>query len=300
MGVERVVILTCAMFADAPEDDDAALAEALRRRGIDVRFQVWDDPAPLRDAETVIVRSTWDYHLRHLAFNERIDAIAREHLLINDVEMIHWNIDKRYLLDVAEAGVPIVPTVMIVPCNPPDVGGIMRRNGWSAAVVKPSVGANSEDVTFVASLDDEDRAWDAAVNLQRRSNVLVQEFMPNVRTSGEHALIYIDGVFSHVVRKKPFDSLPPGEKVQTVRAEADDALRALGASALRFVEERFGTPAYARIDAVRDPHDRWRIMEVELIEPSLYLNATPDAADRLADAVVRRMRDASRGLCAGG
>jgi len=291
-------------FATAPADviglndtdrpfHEAACAAA----GVVLDHAVWSDPTvPWADYDLVVVRSTWDY-LDHLGtFGAWLDRVGRLGTLHNPAAVIGWNLDKRYLLDLAAAGVPVIPTRV---CH--DAAGVDEALGGLAGevVVKPAVSAGSRLTGRYAPGDG------AAADLAGRilddgRAVLVQPAVASVATAGEVSTILFDGVVSHSVRKGPLlalggglaggaytERLAPEELTPARRAVVRSTADAVG----RLVGARFGVGGpllYARIDVVTLDDGREVVLEVELAEPSLFLEAVPEAAGRFAAAVARR------------
>lgn len=267
------------------DDDEPLGLAALARAGVDVDVVDWDDPGvDWARFDRVAVRSTWDYPQRLDAFLAWLQAVEAVTRLANPVALMAWNIDKRYLVDLAADGVAVVPTTVLDPGREPDLGG-------EGFVVKPAIGAGSQDVAVYAPAERR-RAQAHVERLHARgATALVQPLLPAVATDGEWPLVFFAGRFSHAANKRvelpgegEDDLFAPETTAQHV---ADEAQLAVAETALAAIGARFGTPAYARVDLVRDG-DGYRVLEVELIEPSLFLpQAGPAAADRLAEALVR-------------
>lgn len=284
-----VLLATCSALPDGDEDGPA-LTAALRAAGADPRWVAWDDEHADWSVGVVVLRSTWDYHAALPRFLDWVDALPRVH---NRAEVVRWNTDKRYLGDLAAAGVPVVESAFAAP------GEQVTLPDADEVIVKPSVGAGSRGVgRFARARSDEALAHARALHDDGRT-VLVQPFLPGVDVAGETALLYVDGVFSHAIRKGPMltaDSAHPvggaslfvAENI-TARAPQPAELE-VGALALAVARDRFGgEQLYARVDLLPGP-DGPVVTELELTEPSLFLGHDPDgaAADRLAAAIVAR------------
>lgn len=240
-------------------DDEPLALAALDRVGVAVDVVVWDDTqVDWASYDRVVLRSTWDYVQRlpeFLRWLDEVDAVSR---LVNPLAMVRWNLDKRYLADLAEAGVPTTPTAFVAPGE---------AASWpdGRCVVKPAVGAGQV--------------------------VLVQPYVASVGTDGEWALVFLDGVLSHAAGKRvalpragEVEALHAAETVTAHVASADQV--EVARAAVHVVASRFSVPTYARVDLVRDDAGRSCVLEVELVEPSLFLPyADPGAADRLAAAL---------------
>jgi hypothetical protein len=253
----RIVLAGCAALPEG-DGDDAELVVALRRRGLHARWLSWDDPATL-EADLVILRATWDYIDR---LDEFLDWTTKVPNLANAPEVVVWNVDKRYLADLAEAGVPVIPSRFFAPGE-----GVTLPSG--ELVVKPAVGAGSVGAQRFSD-SDEARAHVAALHADGRT-ALVQPYDGRVE-DGETALVFLGGRQSHAFTKGPI--LPsPGS-----RPAFDDSGT--------YAEESL-TPAellYARVDLIGGPTDP-KLLELELVEPSLGWRQL-DAATRS-----RRQRD---------
>lgn len=283
-----VLLATC---ADLPSgDEDAALLDAaLRRRGIDPRWAVWDDPTVDWGAGLTVLRSTWDYTGRREQFLAWTRALPR---LVNPAEVVAWNSDKTYLRDLAGAGVPIVPTEWIEPGRP------VPLPVSGEFVLKPSVGAGSRGAgRFTPDRATAATAHAAALHDAGRV-VLLQPYLADVDLVGETALVYVDGRYSHAVTKgamlpesaaNPLD-LTAGElfvEERILPADASPAERGLGEQVVGYVRERFGDQLYCRVDLLPTA-DGPVVIELELTEPSLFLGRADGAADRLAGAIAAR------------
>ena len=291
-------------FATAPPaflghaDTDRPLHEAAcAEAGITLDHAVWSDPDVAWDAyDLVVVRSTWDY-LGHLeAFQVWLDGVGRLGTLHNPAEVIAWNLDKRYLLDLEGAGVPVIPTRI---CR--DLAEVDDALAGLAGevVVKPVVSAGSRLTGRFAPGDPEARALAAQV-LAGGTSVLVQPAVGSVAKVGEVSTLVFGGTISHTVRKGPLlalgGGLIGGTYTERLAPEPLDpgsgaVVEAASAATARVVEERFGVTEpllYARIDVVTLDDGTPVVLEVELAEPSFFLESAPEAAGRFADELVRR------------
>jgi glutathione synthase/RimK-type ligase-like ATP-grasp enzyme len=283
--VTRVLLATCAALPDGDEDG-AALSSALAGLGVQSRWCPWTSPVEWDDA-LVVIRSTWDYTDRRTEFLGWAHSVPR---LANSAQTLEWNSDKTYLRDLADAGIAITPTEWLTP------GLALEQFGYDEVVVKPSVGAGSRGAgRFRAAQAAAARKHVRALHDAGRT-VLLQPYLAGVDDTGEAALIYLDGVFSHAVTKAAM--LPP-DVVHGTDAAAlfvaeritartvSDAERAVADAALSVVTDRFGCPLYARVDLLPAPYGPV-VVEVEVIEPSLFLSHSPGAAKRFAAAIAAR------------
>lgn len=287
-------LVTCA-HVPALDPDDRALARELRSRGLCVSIELWNDPRVDWSASAFcLVRSTWDYHAHYPQFLAWIDAVAAVSEICNERTLLRWNAHKSYLRDLESHGVPIVPTAWAARGEPFDIATAARERGWREIVIKPALGAASHAVLRVRPSMDSLMAGQAHLEcLVREQEVLVQPYLDGVATYGERGLIFFDGRYSHAVVKKPFDTVLAIEDAREALVEATAGEIAAARRALEAVP---GRPLYARVDLLRDAHDRPAVNEVELIEPGLYLTAHPPAAAAFADAIERHIAETTRSV----
>jgi len=265
--------------------DDRSAFSAFSALGIDVVPTVWTEPLPER-LDGLVLRSTWDYHLRLADFLAWVGAVeARGLPLWNPADTVRWNVDKAYLLEVERRGVPILPTRHAVRGSGVALPALLREAGWERAVVKPSISGGAFE-TWRASATAEDAARFA--RQLEAMDCLVQPFAEELVATGEWSLLFFRGRYSHAVLKKPTAGdfrvqeefggvVQPAEAPPEVIAAATRALEAAGQETL-----------YARVDGVvRD--GRLELMELELVEPSLFLETSPGAAERFAAAVAEAL-----------
>ncbi len=283
----RIATVTCVTLPEV-DPDAPLLAEALRDHGATPSCLAWDDPdADFASQDLVVLRSTWNYHRDLAAFLAWVDRTSTQTNLANPAHVVHANARKIYLLDLERRGVAVVPTEIVRRGETRTLAEVSSSRGWSEVVVKPLVSCGSfQTERFTPPTYAEGEAFLASMASER--DVLVQAWMPAVDTSGERSLVWIDGELTHAVRKAP--RFAGGhESVSTAPVPiADDergfATRVLEASG--FARDLL----YARVDAVRDDDGALRLMELELIEPSLFLAQHPPALERFAKAIVRRAR----------
>lgn len=276
--------LTIADMGDYVSDDELAAA-LLRERGWRVDNVPWTVHADWSAYDLVIIRTTWDYHNQPARFLETVAEIARsETTLLNSFSLIRWNLDKRYLHDLALRDVPIVPTSFEECLSGREalVGHFLAYD-TEEIILKPLISANAGNTFRVPRAELESFLPGLQAVFGARP-YMAQPFMPSIRSEGEYSLIYFNGVFSHAILKTPANGdfrvqEEHGGLITAVSAE--ERLLAAGQRALDALDEQ---PLYARVDLVR--HDEeFLLMEYELIEPSLYLRMDPAAPARFADAL---------------
>jgi glutathione synthase/RimK-type ligase-like ATP-grasp enzyme len=286
--VKRVALAT---YESARElaPDDRPLVSALARIGIGAQPAVWSDTSlPWESYDAVVIRSCWDYHLRVAEFFSWLDRLELAGIRVwNPPDLVRWNADKRYLLDLARRGIPTIPTMIALRGRARDVEAIVHAEGWRRVVVKPAISASGYETHSLTSPFDAD-ARDTIARVATLSHVLVQPFVEEIPRDGELSFTFIDGRFSHATLKRARSGefrvqTEHGGSVENTTADAnliDQAARAL--SALDDV------PLYARVDGVVRDGDLL-LMELELIEPNVFLGARPGAVDDFAEAIRARV-----------
>lgn len=266
--------------------DDRALALRLRELGVDARPLVWNDPQQqLEETAAVLIRSCWDYHHHPREFLRWTQTLEEQGIRVhNPARTIRWNHDKAYLQQCDAAGLLIPATTWFESGTPASLAGLMRQREWSHAVVKPTVSATAWQ-TFLVSRDEAVEFQPAFEALLRAGSAMVQRFIPEVRERGEWSFVFFERQFSHAVLKRPgpgdfrvqkefggvvdWEAKPPADLISQAEAALDMAE---------------GPLLFARVDGV-EVQDRLCLMELELIEPALFLQA-PQATERFARAIV--------------
>jgi glutathione synthase/RimK-type ligase-like ATP-grasp enzyme len=262
------------------DPDDELLVGPLRERGIRAEAAAWDDPAvDWASYDLAVIRSTWNYHTRRdefLAWTRRVPRLA------NPAGAVEWNTDKRYLRELAAAGVRTVPTEWVEP----------GADAWAATtdniVVKPSVSAGGIDTGRYGPGERDLAAAHVRRLVANGRTVMVQPYLTAVDTAGETALVYVRGTFSHAIRKGALLTGPDTgveglyrEEEITPREPSDAELALAG----RVLDAVPFDVLYARVDLIPDAEGDPVLLELELTEPSLFLGHAEGAADRLAEAI---------------
>lgn len=291
-GVPDVLLASCAA-ATGKDEDEPLLVAALAAEDLTASAADWADPAvDWAAAATVVVRSAWDYAPRReefLAWARRVEAVTRLH---NPAAVLAWNTDKRYLRELAGAGVPVVPTAWAE--EPGDVGPALQR--WPGdVVVKPVVSAGARDTARFAPADRDAARAAAERILAGGRAVMVQPYLERLDAEGETGLVYVDGAVSHAFGKGAL--LAGGALGEGLYAEEEISARTatptqrdVGDRVLAWVADRTGErPLYCRVDLVPGADGAPQVIEVELTEPSLFLTTDDGAADRFAAAISARL-----------
>jgi len=265
--------------------DDALAIAPLKQFNIDVTPAIWNDPnVNWKQFDAVIVRSCWDYHRQPRPFRQWLDQLqAQQVTLWNPAEIIRWNMHKKYLQELAAKGVVIPPTIWLEAESSANLFSLLNENRFAQAVIKPMISATAHQTYRTAPATA--RADQARLDeILRYSGAMIQKFVDEITTTGEWSLIFFAGKFSHAVLKRApagdfrvqsdfggtyHQHLPPPELIK--QAEA----------ILHLIEQPL---LYARVDGV-DRNGQLVLMELELIEPCLFLNVDAAAPRRLAEAI---------------
>jgi O-ureido-D-serine cyclo-ligase len=291
------IALVSARAAHNLDYDQAPLEHALRDAGAQVHITDWDDPAVDWQAfDAAVLRSTWDYTTRLDEFLAWLARAAARTRLVNSEPVVRWNVDKHYLLDLAKAGAPIIPSRFVEPGQNPSTGveNMLSMTEAAEIVVKPAVGAGSKDAqrhpraNVQAMQDHVQRLIDAG------HSAMLQPYLASVDERGETALLFYNGQFSHAIRKGPM--LRPGtEEEAGLFVKEDITPREPSAAELRTAERvlaatPYGMPLYARVDLLTNDDGTPTLLELELTEPSMFFAQAPGSAARFAAAIMALLR----------
>ncbi|MEU1051889.1 hypothetical protein [Streptomyces sp. NPDC005876] len=288
----RIALVTCRPGERVAEDRDLpVLVRALGEAGAEASAVAWDDPGvDWAGFDLALIRSTWDYSWRVGEFTAWAERCGKATRLLNPAGVVRWNADKRYLGDLAEAGVPVVPTRYAAPG---EVADLPEDHEY---VIKPASGAGARFAARYAP-GERDRARRHVERMHAEGfTAMVQPYLRAVDTAGERAVQYFGGRLLHASRKGAV--LAPGtayderkvahpglEPWTPTRAELAVAERALAA-----VPARAGELLYARVDLVDGEDGRPRVMELELVEPNLFLFLHPGSLPEVVAAVLAASR----------
>jgi len=287
-----VALATCTQLPE-PDADMEPLLAALRGAGLRVEALPWDAPdADFASARLTLLRSTWNYPERPSEFLAWVDRVARVTTLHNPPEVVRWNAHKSYLLDLKSRGVPVAPTHLVRRGDLEPLAHVMAARGWREVVVKPAVSAGSRGTLRVGPGPSSGERGEAHLRaLAAREDALVQPYLSSVEGPGERAIVWIDGAPTHAVRKSPRFSADAESVSAAVPIAADEA--ALARQAVAAAPGPTAPLLYARVDVARGDDGAPVVMELELIEPSLFFLQSPAALDRYVTAVLRRLEAVS-------
>jgi glutathione synthase/RimK-type ligase-like ATP-grasp enzyme len=288
------IALVSARVARSVDEDFRPLEQALISAGADVSCVDWDDPsADWSGFDLAVLRATWDYTLRLEEFMAWARTASSHTQLVNPLPYLQWNCDKHYMSDLAGSGVPVIPGHFIEPGTrfgeraEEFIAGLTTREG----VVKPAVGAGSRDAQRHDCANIDAIREHAQRLADSGRSALIQPYLASVDERGETALIFYAGQLSHAICKGPLlkrggaaeQGLFARETI-TPRVPSEDEKR-VAQRALAAIP--FGMPLYARVDLIEDAQGAPQVLELELIEPSMFFAHAPAAAARFADVLVK-------------
>lgn len=259
-------------------------AQALIDAGADVEPVSWTAAGELAGFDLVLPLVAWGYHLRYdqwLAFLDRVEAAGVP--MLNPPALLRWSGDKAYLAELADSGVPTVPTLAVESCCDADLEEARRRFRSEWLVVKPPISASASGTHRLGANDDLPAD-------SRGLPMIIQPLIEEIGRTGEFSLMLFDGQFSHAVVKRPAAGdfrVQPHLGGLTLPAKAPPGAERLARQALAAAPAR---PTYARVDIVPDDEGVLRIMELELIEPALFLDHAPDGGAAFTQAILSAAR----------
>ncbi len=274
----RIALATCETLPDLFTDDQM-LAEALRRRGAEAFPLVWSSEAAATETpDLCVIRNTWDYYLHPEAFLAWAEAMASRSVLLNPIALLRWNHHKGYLLELAAKRLPVVPTILAKHGRDMNVAALSAAAAWGDVVVKPAISAGAYRT---GRYRGEDPA--AQIHLQgllQEGDALLQPYLSSVETYGERSFLFIGGELTHAVKRtqaltegvgieRTMERVIPTEEERRIACEVMAALPV--------------APTYGRVDLAPDAQGRPLVMEVEVMEPRLFLQECPEALEKFAD-----------------
>jgi len=278
-GKPVVGLATSEQYRSLTPDDRLAAAE-FEHMGATVVPVVWSETkADDLRCDLLVVRSCWDYHLRPEAFLHWICEAGRRMPVLNPAALLRWNADKRYLCELEAAGFPVPATIVIGPGSVTDPAALLRAHGMETAILKPAVSASAYGTFLLA---DNVQAEVSVSEWLRDKTMVLQEFVPEVRTRGEWSLIFLGAEFSHAVEKRPVEGEFRVQREYGGSAEAAPPPPEALLLAQQLVRKFAGEALYCRVDLVEAKRG-WLLMELELIEPDLFFGLHGPSARRFAD-----------------
>ncbi|MTI21225.1 hypothetical protein E1176_09355 [Fulvivirga sp. RKSG066] len=289
-----VTILTTQAYINPPEVDDyinnvltedRLVKEALEAKGLRVTRVSWDDPDfDWSGTRSVLFRTIWDYFERYNEFEPWLKRISTLTKTINPIELIWWNIDKHYLLDLEQWGVNIVPTLYITKGSKEPLAELISKSGWQNVILKPAISGTARH-TYRINASKVSAYTELYGQLIANESMMLQPFIKNILSEGEVSHMVFNGKYSHSVLKRAAEGDfrvqdDFGGSVFEYEASQEEIDFAEGV-----IDKCKLKPVYARVDVVRDNNNQLAVAELEAIEPELWFRMCPTAAQSLATGV---------------
>lgn len=269
--------------------EDLLVQKALEKKGLRVIRTFWDNPDfNFAEAEITLFRTIWDYFHRYSEFSKWLDENKTKTKMINSPEIIRWNIDKHYLIDLQKNGVNIPNTLFVRKGDNRSLQQIFDKASWNDAVLKPAVSGAGRHTYKLNSTNIESYS-NVYKELIAKEDMILQEFQYNISEKGEVAFMIFNNKFSHAILKKAKkgdfrvqdDFGGTVHNYKPTQEEVDFALKVVSVCNPQ--------PVYARVDVIFDNDNKPAIGELELIEPELWFRFSNNAADIFADAILEEL-----------
>ncbi len=273
--------------------DDRLVAEPLRELGYELIPILWDQNSPVpEDCVAMVFRSCWNYHFKFREFKTWLATLASSPMpLFNGLQVSTWNLHKKYLLELEQKQARIPKTLFLRSEDSeflPSLSGFLKTLPDQQVVLKPAVSLNGHDTFLLPKGNEKDLAHSIQILQSKGGDVLVQEFLPEIQTSGEISLIFIDGQFSHAVRKTAKEGEFRVHVEYGGRREPFQPTREFIAQGQELLQHLSRDLLFTRVDAV-DRDGELILMELEIIDPMLYFASAPGSAERFAKALAQRL-----------
>lgn len=285
----KIALLTCKELEGYVAYEEH-LDRALEKAGLDFDWIIWSNwkEVDWKNYDAVIVRTTWDYQKHIDDFMQAMKEISNQTKLFNSYETIKWNHSKDYLLEFNQTSTKPVPTTEVKIKSSSDIEQLFGNFNSEKIIIKPFISATAHD-TFWLTPDNFNESLDQIIEVNSRKRMMAQPFLSSVVEEGEYSFHFFNGEFSHAILKTPkpgdFRSQEEyGSNVQTI--SPDESMLVFAQTVLSHLNEKL---LYARVDFVRNENE-YNLMELELIEPSLYFGYGEGSADRLVHCLKERLK----------
>ena len=268
--------------------EDELLKQNLTSLGLNVNRKSWSDKSyKWEDTKFAIFRTTWDYFDRYDEFFKWIEKTKMKTKFINSEEIIKWNIDKKYLIELEKKGINIAPTILIKNTEKINLKQLFHTTKWKEAVIKPAISGAAKN-TYRVNKENYTEYEKKFNDLIKEESMLFQEFLDDILKNGEISLILIEGKYTHSIKKIA--------KKGDFRVQDDHGGKVVDYNATqgeinfakKCLEATDYTPIYARVDIIYDNNNKPSLSELELIEPELWFRNYPQAAKLLAESIYNK------------
>ncbi len=268
------------------ENED--LLPLLQDRGLDITAEIWDDPqVDWNQYDVALLKTPWDYHQKFGQFKDWLQKMKSLNIrLINDYDLVSWNMDKHYLAEIAASGLAIIPSIFLEQGWNASLDPLFEQLGNDKLILKPCVsGGSSNTIMLDKTTASEDQA--NAAELLFKGDYILQPLMPQI-SEGEWSFIFFDGKYSHTIIKKPKAGDFRVQQIFGGTIEPASPEKHHIHYAEQYVSRFAKGTLYARVDGLM-VDGQFTLMEIELVEPYLYLSYHPDAVERYYQALVSHL-----------
>jgi len=283
--MKSVALVTSAEFPHLTESD-RLLIQPLKDHGFKPHAVCWDEDIDWKQFDTVILRSCWDYHTRVKEFLNWLHMLELQKIPVwNPVSVVLGNYKKTYLKELEAKGIPIVPTVWLETNSYYNLKDILLSHQWERAIIKPTVGSGAYNLMLI-NRDKAAITQEKLDLLLKQSDVMIQPFFKEIQTVGELSIVFIGGQYSHTVLKRPKgDEIRSNDNYGAIEKLVQPSKEVLQ-EAIKIYQTVQYPLLYARVDGII-VKNIFRLMEFELIEPSLFLQHFSQGAATFADAFTK-------------
>ncbi|WP_276498059.1 ATP-grasp domain-containing protein [Pontibacter litorisediminis] len=297
MNTQQIALITykdAGKYTGVSEEENARLHEFLTQKGLQVTFEIWDDPAvDWGKYDLVLLKSPWDYFDKIEAFYIWLNRLEQLQVrVLNPIDIVRWNTNKHYLVELQQKGEKVVPTVWLEQGGQLNVAGVFAQLQSEKIIIKPAVSGGAKN-TFALTQAEAAAQAERIRELLLQESFLAQPFIPEIQTKGEWSFLFFNGMYSHTVLK----TAKAGDfRVQhffggTIHTPEPPA--ALLEAAHNLVDKYAPGCLYARVDGV-ELNGELVLMELELIEPFLFMGTSEGAIDRYYDALVEQLQQPAK------
>lgn len=294
MNTQQIALVTykdAGKYTGVSEEENARLHQFLTQKGLQVTLEVWDDPAvDWGKYELVLLKSPWDYFDKIDTFYTWLSKLEELQVrVLNPISIVRWNADKRYLVELQEKGERVVPTLWLEQGSKLDVATVFERLQSDKIIVKPAVSGGAKN-TFALTPQEAEAQAESINSLLQQESFLAQPFIPEIQTKGEWSFLFFNGEYSHTVLKtaKAGDFRVQhffGGTIHTPEPPAH-----LLEAAHNLVDKYAQGCLYARVDGIERAGELV-LMELELIEPFLFMATSEGAIERYYDALAAQLQE---------
>ncbi|AKD03414.1 hypothetical protein POKO110462_05545 [Pontibacter korlensis] len=299
MNTQQIALITyqdAGKYSTTSEEENSRLYDFLTQKGLQVTLEIWDDPAvDWAKYELVVLKSPWDYFDKIDTFYAWLDKLEKLQVrVLNPINIVRWNSDKRYLVELQEQGVKVVPSVWLEQGSQLNVAEVFAQLQSEKVIVKPAISGGAKN-TFALTQAEAEAKAESINELLQQENFLAQPFIPEIQTKGEWSFLFFNGEYSHTVLKaaKAGDFRVQhffGGTVHTPEPPAQ-----LLEAAHNLVDKYAPGCLYARVDGV-ELNGELVLMELELIEPFLFMATSEGAIERYYEALLAQMHQPTESI----